>query len=94
MTKSDTWFKWFEPEWFSWPKTCGEQGEVAVNNRVDVRTYTSLHKLVNDMFPAQTYVEQVCPPASLKEITLWNSVLYVSIVSAKSVKNSVRQVGL
>ncbi len=71
MTKSDTWFKWFETEWFSWPKTCGEQGEVAVNNRVDVRTYTSLHKLVNDMFPAQTYVEQVSLPASLKEITLW-----------------------
>ncbi|CAM6063712.1 unnamed protein product [Sphagnum tenellum] len=34
------------------------KGEVAVNNRVHVKTYTSLHKLVNDMFPAQTYMEQ------------------------------------
>ncbi|CAM6013650.1 unnamed protein product [Sphagnum balticum] len=34
------------------------RGEVAVNNRVDVKTYTSLHKLVNDMFPAQTYTAQ------------------------------------
>ncbi|CAK9271491.1 unnamed protein product [Sphagnum jensenii] len=41
------------------------RGEVAVNNRVDVRTYTSLHKLVNDMFPAQTYVEQ-------EDYNLWN----------------------
>lgn len=36
------------------------QGEVAVNNRVDVKSYTSLHKLVDDMFPPQTYTEQVC----------------------------------
>jgi hypothetical protein len=35
------------------------QGEVAVNNRVDVKSYTSLHKLVDDMFPPQTYTEQV-----------------------------------
>ncbi|CAM6072091.1 unnamed protein product [Sphagnum tenellum] len=41
------------------------RGEVAVNNRVDVRTYTSLHKLVNDMFPAQIYVEQ-------EDYNLWN----------------------
>jgi phosphatidate phosphatase LPIN len=34
------------------------KGEVAVNNRVHVKTYTSLHKLVNDMFPAQTSMEQ------------------------------------
>ncbi|CAK9257992.1 unnamed protein product [Sphagnum jensenii] len=34
------------------------RGEVAVNNRVDVKTYTSLHKLVNDMFPAKTYTAQ------------------------------------
>ncbi|CAK9263000.1 unnamed protein product [Sphagnum jensenii] len=34
------------------------KGEVAVNSRVHVKTYTSLHKLVNDMFPAQTYMEQ------------------------------------
>ena len=36
------------------------QGEVAVNKRVDVKSYTSLHKLVDDMFPPQTYTEQVC----------------------------------
>ncbi|KAG0595957.1 hypothetical protein M758_UG212300 [Ceratodon purpureus] len=36
------------------------KGEVAVNNRVDVKSYTSLHKLVDDMFPPQTYTEQVC----------------------------------
>ncbi|XP_024388319.1 phosphatidate phosphatase PAH1 isoform X2 [Physcomitrium patens] len=34
------------------------KGEVAVNNRVDVKSYTSLHKLVDDMFPPQTYTEQ------------------------------------
>lgn len=36
------------------------QGEVAVNNRVDVKSYTSLHKLVDDMFPPQVHTEQVC----------------------------------
>jgi hypothetical protein len=36
------------------------QGEVAVNKRVDGKSYTSLHKLVDDMFPPQTYTEQVC----------------------------------
>jgi len=34
------------------------KGEVAVNHRVDVKSYTSLHKLVDDMFPPQTYTEQ------------------------------------
>jgi len=36
------------------------QGEVAVNKRIDVKSYTSLHKLVDGMFPPQTYTEQVC----------------------------------
>ena len=35
------------------------QGEVAVNSSVDVKSYTSLHTLVNDMFPSTTLVEQV-----------------------------------
>ncbi|XP_024380614.1 phosphatidate phosphatase PAH1 isoform X1 [Physcomitrium patens] len=34
------------------------KGEVAVNNRVDVKSYTSLHKLVDDMFPPQSCTEQ------------------------------------
>lgn len=37
----------------------GSQGEVAVNSSVDVKSYTSLHTLVNDMFPPTTLVEQV-----------------------------------
>lgn len=37
----------------------GLQGEVAVNSSVDVKSYTSLHTLVHDMFPPTTLVEQV-----------------------------------
>ncbi|CAD6254827.1 unnamed protein product [Miscanthus lutarioriparius] len=36
----------------------GSQGEVAVNSSVDVKSYTSLHTLVHDMFPPTTLVEQ------------------------------------
>ncbi|KAL3646706.1 hypothetical protein CASFOL_009250 [Castilleja foliolosa] len=34
------------------------KGEVAINNRIDVKSYTSLHTLVNDMFPPTSLVEQ------------------------------------
>ncbi|GAA0177075.1 hypothetical protein LIER_29652 [Lithospermum erythrorhizon] len=34
------------------------KGEVAINNRVDVKSYTSLHTLVHDMFPPTSLVEQ------------------------------------
>ncbi|KAH9320852.1 hypothetical protein KI387_015491, partial [Taxus chinensis] len=34
------------------------KGEVAVNHRVDTKSYTSLHKLVNGMFPAMSSSEQ------------------------------------
>ncbi|XP_020517520.1 LOW QUALITY PROTEIN: phosphatidate phosphatase PAH2 [Amborella trichopoda] len=34
------------------------KGEVAVNRRVDNKSYTSLHSLVNGMFPAMSSVEQ------------------------------------
>ncbi|BBN06508.1 phosphatidate phosphatase LPIN [Marchantia polymorpha subsp. ruderalis] len=34
------------------------KGEVSVNNQVDVKSYTSIHKLVDDMFPAMTFTEQ------------------------------------
>ncbi|CAD6271913.1 unnamed protein product [Miscanthus lutarioriparius] len=34
------------------------KGEVAVNSSVDVKSYTSLHTLVHDMFPPTTLVEQ------------------------------------
>ncbi|GAB4833696.1 hypothetical protein Ancab_031943 [Ancistrocladus abbreviatus] len=34
------------------------KGEVAINNRNDVKSYTSLHTLVNDMFPPTSMVEQ------------------------------------
>lgn len=33
---------------------------MAVNKRVDGKSYTSLHKLVDDMFPPQWNTEQVC----------------------------------
>ncbi|KAJ6793677.1 phosphatidate phosphatase PAH1-like isoform X1 [Iris pallida] len=34
------------------------KGEVAINHCVDVKSYTSLHTLVNDMFPPTSLVEQ------------------------------------
>ncbi|XP_043702494.1 phosphatidate phosphatase PAH1-like [Telopea speciosissima] len=34
------------------------KGEVAINNCIDVKSYTSLHTLVNDMFPPTSLVEQ------------------------------------
>ncbi|KAL2514434.1 phosphatidate phosphatase PAH1-like [Forsythia ovata] len=34
------------------------KGEVAINHRIDVRSYTSLHTLVHDMFPPTSLVEQ------------------------------------
>ncbi|RWR76858.1 phosphatidate phosphatase PAH1-like protein isoform X1 [Cinnamomum micranthum f. kanehirae] len=34
------------------------KGEVAINHCTDVRSYTSLHKLVNDMFPPTSLAEQ------------------------------------
>lgn len=39
------------------------QGEVAVNRRVDTKSYTSLHALVHRMFPPISLSsEQVCIP--------------------------------
>lgn len=37
----------------------GMQGEVAVNRRVDTKSYSSLHALVNGMFPSTNSSEQV-----------------------------------
>lgn len=34
------------------------KGEVAINHRIDVKSYTSLHTLVHDMFPPTSLVEQ------------------------------------
>ncbi|KAH1090082.1 hypothetical protein J1N35_017339 [Gossypium stocksii] len=34
------------------------KGEVAISQRIDVRSYTSLHTLVDDMFPPASLVEQ------------------------------------
>ncbi|XP_043696573.1 phosphatidate phosphatase PAH1-like [Telopea speciosissima] len=34
------------------------KGEVAINHSIDVKSYTSLHTLVNDMFPPTSLVEQ------------------------------------
>ncbi|KAL2933949.1 Phosphatidate phosphatase PAH1 [Bienertia sinuspersici] len=34
------------------------KGEVAINHRIDVEVYTSLHTLVHDMFPPTSMVEQ------------------------------------
>ncbi|XP_057471600.1 phosphatidate phosphatase PAH1-like [Actinidia eriantha] len=54
------------------------KGEVAISHRIDVKSYTSLHTLVNDMFPPTSLVEQVndmCPPTSLVEqedFNAWN----------------------
>ncbi|XP_059646975.1 phosphatidate phosphatase PAH1-like [Cornus florida] len=34
------------------------KGEVAISHRIDLKSYTSLHTLVNDMFPPTSLVEQ------------------------------------
>ncbi|XP_062087876.1 phosphatidate phosphatase PAH1 isoform X2 [Humulus lupulus] len=34
------------------------KGEVAISHRIDVKSYTSLHTLVNDMFPPTSLMEQ------------------------------------
>ncbi|CAM8976928.1 unnamed protein product [Rhodiola kirilowii] len=34
------------------------KGEVAISHRIDVKSYTNLHTLVNDMFPPTSLVEQ------------------------------------
>ncbi|KAL1565954.1 phosphatidate phosphatase [Salvia divinorum] len=34
------------------------KGEVAINRRIDVKSYTSLHTLVHDMFPPTSLIEQ------------------------------------
>uniref|UniRef100_A0A7C9AMV7 phosphatidate phosphatase n=1 Tax=Opuntia streptacantha TaxID=393608 RepID=A0A7C9AMV7_OPUST len=34
------------------------KGEVAINHRIDAKSYTSLHTLVNDMFPPTSMLEQ------------------------------------
>lgn len=41
------------------------KGEVATSHRVDVKSYTSLHTLVNDMFPPTSLVEQ-------EDFNAWN----------------------
>ncbi|KAJ8471071.1 hypothetical protein OPV22_025414 [Ensete ventricosum] len=41
------------------------KGEVAINHCIDVKSYTSLHTLVNDMFPPTSLVEQ-------EEFNSWN----------------------
>ncbi|CAL9061257.1 unnamed protein product [Musa banksii] len=41
------------------------KGEVAINHCIDVKSYTSLHTLVNDMFPPTSLVEQ-------EEYNSWN----------------------
>ncbi|KAI3922216.1 hypothetical protein MKX01_005905 [Papaver californicum] len=42
------------------------KGQVAVNRRVDTRSYTSLHELVNGMFPP------MCSSAEPEEYNTWN----------------------
>lgn len=41
------------------------KGEVAINHQIDVKSYTSLHTLVNDMFPPTSMGEQ-------EDFNLWN----------------------
>ncbi|XP_042512775.1 phosphatidate phosphatase PAH1-like isoform X1 [Macadamia integrifolia] len=41
------------------------KGEVAINHSIDVKSYTSLHTLVNDMFPPTSLVEQ-------EDFNAWN----------------------
>ncbi|MCD7464036.1 hypothetical protein HAX54_051955 [Datura stramonium] len=41
------------------------KGEVSINHQIDVKSYTSLHSLVDDMFPPTSMVEQ-------EDFNLWN----------------------
>lgn len=48
------------------------QGEVAISHRLDVKSYTSLHTLVNDMFPPTSMIGQVrnaCLDDEIKPVT-------------------------
>ncbi|KAF8410051.1 hypothetical protein HHK36_002571 [Tetracentron sinense] len=47
------------------------KGEVVVNRRVDTKSYTSLHALVNGMFPPMSSAEQVSS-ATLEDFNSWN----------------------
>ena len=44
---------------------------MAISHRIDVKSYTSLHTLVNDMFPPTSLVEQVKHIKSLKIPECW-----------------------
>ncbi|XP_055809270.1 phosphatidate phosphatase PAH1-like isoform X2 [Solanum dulcamara] len=41
------------------------KGEVSINNQIDVKSYTSLHSLVDDMFPPTSMAEQ-------EDYNIWN----------------------
>ncbi|KAM3340138.1 phosphatidate phosphatase PAH1 isoform X1 [Capsicum galapagoense] len=41
------------------------KGEVSINNQIDVKSYTSLHSLVDDMFPPTSMAEQ-------EDFNIWN----------------------
>ncbi|KAJ6968476.1 hypothetical protein NC653_036448 [Populus alba x Populus x berolinensis] len=46
------------------------KGEVAISHRIDVKSYTSLHTLVNDMFPPTSSAEQGASSRSLQSLRL------------------------
>lgn len=54
-----SYFSLFSNFFVNWNAGIYWQGEVATSHRVDVKSYTSLHTLVNDMFPPTSLVEQV-----------------------------------
>lgn len=47
-----------------------KQGEVAINRRTDVKSYTSLHTLVHDMFPPTSLANDTTTLTSLVEKVL------------------------
>ncbi|OVA10457.1 Lipin [Macleaya cordata] len=64
------------------------KGEVAVNRWVDTKSYTSLHALVNGMFPPMSSAEQM--PARDYCLTLWSwrqkDVILLLLESARTLK--------
>jgi hypothetical protein len=59
------------------------QGEVAVNRRVDTKSYTSLHALVHGMFPPMTSFEQVQfrVPFLLYDLHNYGAIVHTKLIS-------------
>ena len=61
---------------FSFSDDLVMQGEIVVNRRVDAKTYTSLHALVNGMFPPTTSTSSREQVLFLQQFSVFNLLLF------------------